>query len=57
MVIVSISESEQMLVCNFLSSVLSQQRFETVDQCYSSVILQRFIQQPKDSTPLMHEGG
>ena len=38
-------------VCNFLGSVLPQQRFETVDQCYSSVTAQSFIQQTKDSTP------
>ena len=26
-------------VCNLLSSVLPQQKFEMVDQCYSSVLL------------------
>ena len=34
-------------VCHFLGSVLPQQRFETVDQCYSSVTAQSFIQQTK----------
>ena len=29
-------------VCHFLGSVLPQQRFETVDQCYSSVTAQEF---------------
>ena len=43
--------------CNFLGSVLPQQRFEMVDQCYSSVTAQSFIQQTKDSTPFRHEGG
>ena len=32
-------------MCNFLGSILLQQRFETVDQCYSSVMAQSFIQQ------------
>ena len=43
--------------CNFLGSVLPQQRFEMVDQCYSSVTAQSFIQQTKDGTPFRHEGG
>ena len=30
-------------VCNFLSSVSPQQRYEMVDQCYSSVTAQSFI--------------
>ena len=34
-------------VCHFLGSVLPQQRFETVDQCYSSVTAQSFIRQAK----------
>ena len=42
-------------VCNFLSFVLPQQRFETVDQCYSSVSAQ-FYQQAKDSIALKCEG-
>ena len=44
-------------MCNFLGSVLPQQIFEMVDQCYSSVTAQSFIQQTKDSTPFRHEGG
>ena len=32
-------------VCNFLSSVLLQQRFEMANQCYSSIIAQSLIQQ------------
>ena len=43
-------------VCNFLASVSPQQRFEMVDQCYSSVIAESFIWQTKDSTPSRHEG-
>ena len=31
-------------MCNFLGSILLQWRFETVDQCYSSVTAQTFIQ-------------
>ena len=42
-------------VCNFLSSVSLQQRFETVDQCYSSVSAQ-FYWQVKDSIPSKCEG-
>ena len=42
-------------VCNFLGSVLPQQRFEMADQCYSSVTAQSFIQQAKESTPSRHE--
>ena len=42
-------------VCNFLGSVLLQQRFEMVDQCYSSVTAQSFIQQAKESIPSRHE--
>ena len=34
-------------VCNFLGSVSLQQRFETADQCYSSVTVQSFIRQVK----------
>ena len=30
-------------VCNFLVSILLQQRFEMADQCYSSVTAQSFI--------------
>ena len=30
-------------VCNFLSSVLPQQKFEAVDQCYSSVTVQFYL--------------
>ena len=30
-------------VCNFLSSVSSQQKFEVMDQCYSSVLQLSFI--------------
>ena len=30
-------------VCNFLSSVSPQQKFETVDQCYSSVTAQFYL--------------
>ena len=43
-------------VCNFLSSVLLQQRFEMVDQCYSLVTAQSFIWQIKDTTPSKREG-
>ena len=43
-------------VCNFLGSVSLQQRFEMVDQCYSSVAAQSFIWQTKESTPLRCEG-
>ena len=32
-------------MCNFLDSVSPQQRFETADQCYSSVTAQSFIWQ------------
>ena len=42
-------------MCNFLDSVLLQQRFEWVDQCYSLVTAQSFIWQTKGSTPLRHE--
>ena len=44
-------------MCNFLSSLSPQQRFETVDQCYSSIRAQSFIQQAKESTPSRREGG
>ena len=45
-------------VCNFLGSVLTQQRFEMVDQHYSWITAQSFIRQAKESTPfLLHEGG
>ena len=44
-------------MCNFLSCVSPQQRFETVDQCYSSIRAQSFIQQAKESTPSRREGG
>ena len=30
-------------VCDFLSSVSSQQKFEVMDQCYSSVLQLSFI--------------
>ena len=43
-------------VCYFLSSVLPQQRFEMVDQCYNLVTAQSLIWQAKESTPLRHEG-
>ena len=43
-------------VCNFLGSVSLQQRFETVDQCYSSVTAQSCIWQTRESTPLRCEG-
>ena len=39
-------------MCNFLGSVSQQQRFKTVDQCYSSEFYLA-----KDSTPSRHEGG
>ena len=42
--------------CNFLSSVLPQQRFEMMDQCYSLVTAQSFIWQAKVSTPSRREG-
>ena len=42
-------------VCNFLSSASPQQRFEMVDQCYSSVSAQ-FYRQAKDSLPSKCEG-
>ena len=44
-------------VCNFLGSVSLQQRFEMADQCYSSVTVQSFIRQVKESTPSRREGG
>ena len=44
------------VVFNFLSSVLPQQIFETVDQCSSLVTAQSFIRQTKDSPPSRHEG-
>ena len=44
-------------VCSSLSSVSLQQRFETVDQCYSSVTAQSLIPQAKESIPLWCEGG
>ena len=43
-------------VCNFLGSFLPQQRFETADQCYSSVTAQ-FYSTSKGSTPSRYEGG
>ena len=44
-------------VCNFLSSVSPQQRFQTQDQCYSLVTAQSFIWQVKEITPSRREGG
>ena len=44
-------------VCSSLGSVSLQQRFETVDQCYSSVTAQSLIPQAKESIPLWCEGG
>ena len=41
-------------VWNFLGSVLPQQRFEMVDQCYLFVTAQFYL--TKDSTPLQHDG-
>ena len=41
-------------MCNFLSSVSPQQRFEVADQCYSSVTAQSFIWQAKESTPFVY---
>ena len=51
-------------VCNFLGSVLSQQKSEATDlcyssqmsQCYSSVLWLRFIQKIKDNTSSRREG-
>ena len=43
--------------CNFLGSILLKQRFETADQCYSTVTAQSFIWQTKDSTLWRCEGG
>ena len=42
-------------VYNFLSSISSQQRFEMVGQCYSSITAESFIRQTKDSTLSRHE--
>ena len=42
-------------MCNFFGSVSLQQKFEAMDQCYSSVTAQSFIQQAKESTPSRHE--
>jgi len=44
-------------MCNFLSSVSPQQRFEMVGQYYCSVTAQSFIWQAKESTTLSREGG
>ena len=44
-------------MCNVLGSVSLQQRFEMVDQCYSSVTAQSLIWQAKESSPSRHEGG
>ena len=45
-------------MCNFLGSVLPQQRFEMVDQCYSLITAQGFIWQAKESTPFpLHDSG
>ena len=43
-------------VCNFLGSVLPQQRFKMANQCYSLVTAQSFICQTKDSKPWRCEG-
>ena len=45
-------------VCNFLGSVLQQQKFEVMDRpCYSSVSQFSFIWQAKENTPSRCEGG
>ena len=44
-------------MCNYLSSVWPQQRFEVAGQCYSSVTAQSFIWQAKESTPSRCDGG
>ena len=45
-------------VCNFLGSVLSQQKFEAMDtdQCYSSVLQLSFIWKIKENISSRHEG-
>jgi len=43
-------------VCNFLGSVLTQQRFKMANQYYSLVTAQSFICQTKDRKPWRREG-
>ena len=52
---IQVNESVREL-CNFLGSVLSQQKFEAMDQCYSSMLKLNFIQKIEENTSSRFEG-